>query len=96
MKALLPEVVEERKPEREERKPRSKRKDRKPAEEPETQTQSPSEPELTAMQIAWTEAQERANASRKPQKSKRTKPGVSQENEEIFNRTLEKRLPTGG
>lgn len=96
MKALLPEVEEEKKPEREERKPRGKRKPRISQEEPEPQSNAPTEPELTAMQIAWSQAQERANSHKKQQKSKRAKSNVSQENEEIFSRTLEKRLPTGG
>lgn len=95
-KALLPEPEEEQKPEREERKPRGQRKPRKQEESYEAPVETPSEPELTAMQVAWQQAQERANAADKPSKSKRAKPGVSQENEEIFNRTLQKRLPTGG
>jgi hypothetical protein len=41
------------------------------------------------------QAQERANSHKKQQKAKRKSP-TSEENEEIFNRTLEKRLPTGG
>lgn len=96
MKALLPEAEEEAKPEREDRKPRGKRKPRVQEEEAEPQSQAPTEPELTAMQIAWSQAQERANAHKKHQKPKRDKSDISQENEEIFARTLEKRLPTGG
>ena len=52
------------------------------------------EPEMTGMQVAWQEALERANARDKGQKSKRVKAG-SDEQEDILNRTLEKRLPTG-
>jgi len=50
------------------------------------------EPELTAMQIAWQEALERS----KKEKEQRLKPikAPSAEQEEILNRTLEKRLPT--
>ncbi|HEY2980973.1 MAG TPA: S1 RNA-binding domain-containing protein [Anaerolineales bacterium] len=96
MKALLPEIVEEQKPEREERKPRGARKPRQEEVETESAPQEPSEPDLTGMQIAWMQAQERANEETKHQKSRRTKREISQENEEIFNRTLEKRLPTGG
>jgi len=96
MKALLPEPVEESKPEREDRKPRGNRKDRKQEEEIEAPAEAPGEPELTAMQVAWMQAQERANTAEKQHKVKREKSRISEENEEIFNRTLEKRLPTGG
>jgi small subunit ribosomal protein S1 len=50
------------------------------------------EPEMTAFQIAFQKAEERANKSTKAKKSKS---GANQEQEEIFNRTLENRLPTG-
>jgi len=50
------------------------------------------EPEPTAFQIAFQKAQERAD---KQVKTKKTKTGTSQEQEEIFDRTLENRLPTG-
>jgi ribosomal protein S1 len=96
MKALIPETEEEARPEREERKSPGKRKARKQEEEADVQPQTPSEPEPTAMQIAWMQAQERANSNKKHSKAKRSKSNLSQENEEIFNRTLEKRLPTGG
>ena len=56
-------------------------------EEPESK-----EPELTAFQIAFQDAQDRAH---KRAKSKKTKTVTTQEQEEIFNRTLENRLPTG-
>lgn len=100
MKALLPEVVEEEKPEREERKERSsggKRRGKKQQEEVYEMEAEPvsSEPEMTAMQIAWMQAQSRAKSRNQQQKAKR-KSGTSQESEDIFNRTLEKRLPTGG
>jgi ribosomal protein S1 len=96
MKALMPEPVEEKKPEREPRRDPGKRRTRKQEDEAEIRPEAPSEPEQTAMQIAWMQAQERANTSRKQQKSKRTKSDASEEREEIFSRTLEKRLPTGG
>jgi small subunit ribosomal protein S1 len=96
MKALQPEPEEAQKPAREERKARTgKRPPKKQAEaelEPDTGTQ---EPELTAMQVAWQSAQERAKSRDKDHKSKRNK-SASAEQEEILNRTLEKRLPTGG
>ena len=56
--------------------------------------EGPKEPEQTAMQIAWQEALDRANARDKGQKAKRVK-ASSDEQEDILNRTLEKRLPTG-
>jgi small subunit ribosomal protein S1 len=91
MKALQPEVVEEENPVREIKRPkRSKKLDdpEMPAEE------SKSEPELTGMQVAWQTAQERAKSKAKSQRSKRVKSN-SAEQEEILNRTLKKRLPTG-
>jgi small subunit ribosomal protein S1 len=96
MKALQPEIVEEPKPEREDRKPRGKRKGKKQEEESyEVQAEAPSEPQLTAMQFAWQEALEKSKHE-KAQKTKIAKAGRTQEQEEILNRTLEKRLPTGG
>jgi hypothetical protein len=50
---------------------------------------------MTAMQIAWQEALDRANSRGKGSKSKRVKTSSSDEQEDILNRTLEKRLPTG-
>jgi predicted RNA-binding protein with RPS1 domain len=97
MKALQPEVAEPEKPAREERKPKGKRGGRKQTEaeaEPEADS-TPAEPELTAMQVAWQTAQDRANTRDKDRKSKRSKT-ASAEQEEILSRTLQKRLPTGG
>lgn len=98
MKALIPEIVEEEKPQKSEPKePRSKRKGRKQEEAVEVEASAAvEEPELTAMQIAWLEAQERSKVHQKREKAKQRKTSTSQEHEEIFNRTLEKRLPTGG
>ena len=59
------------------------------------QQEEPKEPELTGMQVAWQEALDKANAE-KAFKVKRAKSNRSQEQEDILNRTLEKRLPTGG
>ncbi|MBN1304151.1 MAG: S1 RNA-binding domain-containing protein [Anaerolineales bacterium] len=56
----------------------------------------PSEPELTAMEIAWQEALERAKEKEKGPKAKRSKAATTKEQEDLLNRTLEKRLPTGG
>jgi ribosomal protein S1 len=52
----------------------------------------PKEPEMTAMEIAWQEALNRSGAD----KHRKNKSAVSEERENILNRTLEKRLPTGG
>lgn len=93
MKALEAEV-EEFKPAKEEKKKSGKRGPRKEAAEA-TEPEEPKEPELTAMQIAWQEALNKANAE-KGFKVKRTKSSVSQEQEDLLDRTLKKRLPTGG
>jgi small subunit ribosomal protein S1 len=91
MKALQPEIVEEEKPVRESK--RSKRS--KPVEEPQAEAEeTQAEIELTAMQIAWQTAQDRAKSKEKTQRTKRVK-SSSAEQEDILNRTLEKRLPTG-
>jgi predicted RNA-binding protein with RPS1 domain len=91
MKALQPEVVEEEKPVRENKRPkRSKKEEETQNEVEEKQT----EIELTAMQIAWQTAQDRAKSKNKTQRTKRIKSNSS-EQEDILNRTLEKRLPTG-
>jgi len=93
MKALEAEV-EEFKPVKKESKRGNKRGPKKeviaaPAQEEEK------EPELTAMQIAWQEALHKANAD-KAYKVKRQKSNVSQEQEDLLERTMKKRLPTGG
>ena len=96
MKALEP-VIEEFKPaQKEDKKSRGKRGPKKEKEAVETvQQEEPKEPELTGMQVAWQEALNKANAE-KSFKVKRVKSNRSQEQEDILNRTLEKRLPTGG
>ncbi|GAB4505819.1 MAG: hypothetical protein Fur0043_28180 [Anaerolineales bacterium] len=97
MKSLQPEI-EEVKParkERGERKGRGKRAAREKTIEVEIQEQS-KEPELTAMQIAWQEALDRANLNKKNKKARHVKASASEEQEDILLRTLEKRLPTGG
>ena len=53
----------------------------------------PSEPELTAFQIAFQKAQERSGGNNS--KNKKNKSGATEEQEEILHRTLETRLPTG-
>jgi hypothetical protein len=47
------------------------------------------------MQIAWQEALHKANAE-KAYKVKRQKSNVSREQEDLLDRTMKKRLPTGG
>ncbi len=79
--------VEVVKPEPRKEHNRKSKKHEEPVEEPELK-----EPELTAFQIAFQEAEERAN---KRTKVKKSKAGATQEQEEILNRTLENRLPTG-
>jgi len=53
----------------------------------------PSEPEPTVFEIAWQQALERAE-NKKGQKSKRVK-NTDKDQEDLLNRTLESRLPTG-
>lgn len=94
MKALEPDLEEFTSTKKEDRKARGKRKSKKEAQNVDVQEES-NEPEMTAMQIAWQEALDRANARDKGSKSKRVKAGTSDEQEDILNRTLEKRMPTG-
>lgn len=99
MKALQPEIVKEEKPEREDRKAGSansnnKRKGKKQEEDFQMEPEVPSEPQFTAMQVAWQEALEKSKGRGKvrPKSYKE----ASEEQEKLFNRTLEKRIPTGG
>jgi len=93
MKAL--EVkVEEFKPAKREPKKGHKHGARKEAAEA-IQPEESKEAELTAFQIAWQQAKDKADEGR-AFKVKRDKAGISREREDILNRTLEKRLPTGG
>ncbi|MDQ2692046.1 MAG: S1 RNA-binding domain-containing protein [Chloroflexota bacterium] len=93
MKALEPEV-EEFKPARKENKKAGKRGPKKEMDEVPAQEED-REPEMTAMQIAWQEALDKANSER-AYKVKRAKSGVSREQEDLLDRTMKKRLPTGG
>lgn len=94
IKALQPEIVEEAKPEREEKKSfgkgKGKGKGRKQEDESyEMEVEVPTEPQFTAMQMAWQAALERSKGKNKVrQKSHKS---ASDEKEELFNRTLEKR-----
>lgn len=92
MKALETEVEEFTPAKKESKKGRSKRSPKKQDFTMDIQDE-PKEPEMTGMQVAWQEALERANKD-KNRKSKRAKAGAD-EQEDILNRTLEKRLPTG-
>ena len=94
IKALEPEI-EEFKPAKKENKRGGKSGSRKDAAEAIQQQEEPKEPELTVMQIAWQEALNRSGEG-KEMKLRKTKAGVSDEQEALLNRTLEKRLPTGG
>jgi ribosomal protein S1 len=94
MKALEPEI-EEFKPAKKENKKAGKRGPKKEAAEA-PQQEEEKEAELTAMQIAWQEALDKANAER-AYKVKRSKTShISREQEELLDRTMKKRLPTGG
>ena len=95
MKALVPEI-EEFKPAKKENKREkgNKRGPKKEAMDMPVQEED-KEPEMTAMQIAWQEALNKANADR-AFKIKRSKSNVSREQEDLLERTMKKRLPTGG
>jgi len=96
MKSLEPELEELVKPakKKESKKGRGKRGGRKEVMDFDVD-EGPKEPEMTSMQVAWQEALDRANARDKSHsKSRRVKAG-SDEQEDLLNRTLEKRLPTG-
>src|SRR6266511_2480614 len=93
MKALEPEI-EEFKPAKKENKKSGKHGPRKETVEVAPQEEE-KEPEMTVMQIAWQEALNKANAER-AFKVKRAKSNVSREQEDILERTMKKRLPTGG
>lgn len=92
MKALEPEI-EELKPAKKDNKKAGKRGPKKEIEDVPTQEEE-KEAELTAMQIAWQEALNKANAERS-YKVKRSK-SISREQEDLLERTMKKRLPTGG
>ncbi len=93
MKALEPEI-EEFKPAKKETKKINKRGPKKETVEVASQEEE-KEAEMTVMQIAWQEALNKANAER-AYKVKRAKSNVSQEQEDLLERTMKKRLPTGG
>lgn len=91
MKALEPEIEEFKPAKREHKKGGKHAKKEFESAEP----AEPKEPELTAFQIAWQQAMEKAEEG-KDIKFRRVKASLTPEQDEILNRTLEKRLPTGG
>jgi ribosomal protein S1 len=91
MKALEPEI-EEFKPAKKENK-RGGKHGKKEAEP--TEPIEEKEPELTAFQIAWQQAMEKSDEG-KGVRMRRVKHGLTREQEDLLDRTLEKRLPTGG
>ena len=100
IKALLPEVVEEFKPEPEERKKSDKQpqrkggKNKKREESFEMEAEEPTEPQLTAMQVAWQQALERSKGHGKIRvKSYKS---ATNEQEDLLSRTLEKRVAANG
>jgi len=95
IKALEPEI-EEFKPAKKETKKGNKHGPKREKEAVEAQAQEEEkEPELTAMQMAWQEALDKAKAE-KAFKVKRAKSSISREQEDLLDRTMKKRLPTGG
>jgi len=93
IKAVTPkpeEILKEA--EKETRKSRGKK--GKAREEIDIEENKPAEPEPTSMELAFRAAQERAK-QRDNAKNKKVKMAVSQEQEDILNRTLENRMPTG-
>jgi ribosomal protein S1 len=92
MKVLQPKAIEVAEPKEKPKKRRAKRSSQKEVEETKP---TPTEPEPTTMEIAWRQAMERAEERRQEQKTKQTKPVASEEQENILNRTLEQRLPSG-
>jgi len=92
IKAAMPkpeDVVAEIK-KSEPRKERSSKKGKK--QEEFVQEPEPKEPELTAFQIAFQKARERSDDKKSAVKGKKSKPNLKDEQEEIFNRTLENRI----
>lgn len=98
MKAIAPkpeEKIEEIEMPKPERKSKGKGGKRSHVVSAEMQEEETRVPELTAFEIAWQAALERQNAKRAAKGSKKIKAG-NKEQEDLLNRTLEKRLPTGG
>jgi len=94
MKALQEEVLEEFMPEREERKGKGKRKGGKKQEDYSSfvDDEPDNTPQFTGMQIAWQEALEKSKKSGKVRPKSFKK--ANEEQEKLFNSTLEKRVPS--
>lgn len=94
MKALQAKAIEAAKPERAERKGQGKRKGKKEDESYTMEVEAPNEPQFTAMQIAWQQALEKSKGKGKVRR--KSYKSASEEQEKLFNSTLDNRLPTGG
>ncbi|MBL8079176.1 MAG: S1 RNA-binding domain-containing protein [Anaerolineales bacterium] len=94
MKALQAEVIDEEKAEREERKSKGKGRNKKEVDTYEPETDITKEPEYTAMQIAWQVALEKSKNTGKVRRKSYKE--ASEEQENLLQNTLNKRLPTGG
>ncbi|MCB0102156.1 MAG: S1 RNA-binding domain-containing protein [Anaerolineales bacterium] len=94
VKALQDAPIEEEATEYTENRGKGKRKGKKQEETFQMEEEVSNEPQYTAMQIAWQQALEKANG-KKNVRAKSIK-STSQEQESLFNNTLEKRIPTGG
>lgn len=93
LKALQPEILEPEKPRRDiKRGGRHGKGHAAPEREVPAEEEAP--PDLTVMQLAWQSAQERAKSKGNANRTRRPKPSSS-EQEEILQRTLEKRVATG-
>jgi predicted RNA-binding protein with RPS1 domain len=92
LKALQPEVPVPEKPPREPK--RTKGAAQAQRDDPTPGQADPTAAQLTSMEIAWQTAQERAKSKGKTSRTKRARRDTS-EQEEILNRTLEKRVVTG-
>jgi small subunit ribosomal protein S1 len=92
IKSLQPEMPAEEPVQREAKRPKRGRKTEEAVqlEAPD----APTEMQLTVMQLAWQEAQDRAKSKGKSARSKRHR-SADAEQEEILSRTLEKRVATG-
>jgi predicted RNA-binding protein with RPS1 domain len=94
IKALMAEPVIEEKPEREERKSKGKGKGKKAEETYEMGEEVSNEPQFTGMQIAWQQALDKAKGKNKIRR--KSFKSASEQQEELLNSTLKKRIPTGG
>lgn len=94
IKALLAEPVIEERPEREERKSKGKGKGKKAEETYEMEEEVSNEPKFTGMQIAWQQALDKAKGKSKIRR--KSFKSASEQQEQLLNSTLEKRIPTGG